>query len=64
MIDFQTHLLLVSLWFNLIKLSSISNIDFNKILIRTGAIIKHNFHTIPEFQWNQPENQFAFKIKK
>lgn len=40
---FQIHLLLISLWFNLIKLGSISNIDFNKILIKIRAIIKHNF---------------------
>lgn len=42
-IDFQIHLLLISLRFNLIKLGSISNIDFNKILIKIRAIIKHNF---------------------
>lgn len=42
-IDFQIHLLLISLWFNLIKSGSISNIDFNKILIKIRAIIKHNF---------------------
>lgn len=42
-IDFQIHLLLISLRFNLIKSGSISNIDFNKILIKIRAIIKHNF---------------------
>lgn len=63
--DFQIHLLLISLWFNLIKLGSISNIDFNKILIKIRAIIKHNFSDhCRHLNGSNLENQFAFRIKK
>lgn len=64
-IDFQTHLLLISLWFNLIKLSCISNIDFNKILIKIPAIIKCNFsyHSCISMELTSKTNLLSNKKK-
>lgn len=63
--DFQIHLLLISLWFNLIKLGTISNIDFNKILIKIRAIIKHNFSDhCRHLNGSDLKKQFAFRLKK